>query len=143
MIKKFIVSFLCIVCIAGFVCAGFSFLYFSIPSRTAMNSISLPSTVMDAEQTESASTEEEDENENIYVADVYQSLTLRESASSDSSEIASLVPMTHLEVIEFIDGTDYAYVEVLTGDYEGYKGYVNSGYITHLGDATIRIGEEE
>lgn len=51
--------------------------------------------------------------------------------------------MTHLEVLEFAAGTNYAYVKVLTGDKESYKGYVNSEYITKLGEPTVRIGTEE
>ena len=93
-------------------------------------------------QIESATTETTS-SQNVYVADVHQSLTLRAEPSSDSAEITSLAPMTHLEVIEFVDNTDYAYVKVLTGDKESYKGYVNSEYITKLGESTIRIGEEE
>lgn len=142
MIKKFIVSFLCVIFIAGAVFGGFLFFYFAIPSREAMSSISLPATVEDSEQIESATTETTS-SQNVYVADVHQSLTLRAEPSSDSAEITSLEPMTHLEVIEFVDNTDYAYVKVLTGDKESYKGYVNSEYITKLGESTIRIGEEE
>ena len=138
MIKKFIVSFLCVVFIAGVIFSGISFLYFAIPSKQAMNSISLPSTVEDSEETESAST-----GEDIYVADVHQSLTLRNGPSSDSDEIASLTPMTHLRLIESVEDTDYALVEVQTGQYESYRGYVNSEYITPLGESTIRVGTEE
>ena len=46
-------------------------------------------------------------------------------------------------VLEFAAGTNYAYVKVLTGDKESYKGYVNSEYITKLGEPTVRIGTEE
>lgn len=143
MIKKFIVSFLCVVFIAGVITSGFLFLYFAIPSQKAMNSIDLPSTVEDPEDTKSTSTEDEESDENIYVADVHQSLTLRNGPSSDSEEIASLTPMTHLRVIEFVEDTDYAMVEVQTGEYESYRGYVNSEYITQLGESTIRVGSEE
>ena len=38
---------------------------------------------------------------------------------------------------------DYALVEVQTGQYESYRGYVNSEYITPLGESTIRVGTEE
>ena len=62
MIKKFIVSFLCVVFIAGVIFSGVCLLYFAIPSQTAMNSISLPSTVEDPEETESSSTEDEEES---------------------------------------------------------------------------------
>ena len=143
MIKKFIVSFLCVVFIAGVIFSGVCLLYFAIPSQTAMNSISLPSTVEDPEETESSSTEDEEESGDTYLADVHQSLTLREGPSSDSDAIASMTPMTHLRVIEFVEDTDYALVEVQTGEYESYRGYVNSEYITQLGEPTIRIGTEE
>ena len=77
------------------------------------------------------------------MADVHQSLTLRDGPSSDSDEIASLTPMTHLRLIEFVKDTDYALVEVQTGEYESYRGYVNNEYITRLGESTIRVGTEE
>lgn len=143
MIKKFIVALLCVVCIAGVIFSGFLFLYFTIPSQKAMHSISLPSTVEDSEEVERAATEEDEESADTYLADVHQSLTLREGPSSDSDEIASLTPMTHLRVKAFIEDTDYAQVEVLTGEYEHYEGFVNSEYITRLGEPTIRIGTEE
>ena len=91
-----------------------------------------------------ATTEDTDsKNKNVYVADVYQSLTLRSEASADSDAITDLEPMTHLEVLEFTAGTNYAYVEVLSGEKKSYKGYVNSDYITKLGEPTVRIGTEE
>ena len=64
-------------------------------------------------------------------------------ASADSDAITDLEPMTHLEVLEFTAGTNYAYVEVLSGEKKSYKGYVNSDYITKLGEPTVRIGTEE
>ena len=138
MLKKLIVSFLCAIVVACTVLGGFCLLYFTIPSQKAKASISLPSTVEDSE-TAAESTTEADSN----VADVYQSLTLRSEASADSDAITDLLPMTHLEVLEFAAGTNYAYVKVLTGDKESYKGYVNSEYITKLGEPTVRIGTEE
>lgn len=54
------------------------------------------------------------------MADVYQSLTLRSEASADSDAITDLEPMTHLEVLEFT-GTNYAYVEVLSGEKRATK----------------------
>ena len=137
MLKKLIVSFLCAIVVACTVLGGFCLLYFTIPSQKAKASISLPSTV--AEST----TEADSKDKNVYVADVYQSLTLRSEASADSDAITDLLPMTHLEVLEFAAGTNYAYVKVLTGDKESYKGYVNSEYITKLGEPTVRIGTEE
>ena len=133
MFKKLIVSFLCAIVVACTVLGGFCLLYFS-----------LPSTVEDSENAAEATTEDTDsENKNVYVADVYQSLTLRSEASADSDAITDLEPMTHLEVLEFTAGTNYAYVEVLSGEKKSYKGYVNSDYITKLGEPTVRIGTEE
>lgn len=139
MLKKLIVSFLCAIVVACTVLGGFCLLYFTIPSQKAKASISLPSTVEDSE----TAAESNSKDKNVYVADVYQSLTLRSEASADSDAITDLLPMTHLEVLEFAAGTNYAYVKVLTGDKESYKGYVNSEYITKLGEPTVRIGTEE
>ena len=138
MFKKLIVSFLCAIVVACTVLGGFCLLYFSIPSQKAKASISLPSTVEDSENAAEATTDDTD-SEN----DVYQSLTLRSEASADSDAITDLEPMTHLEVLEFTAGTNYAYVEVLSGEKKSYKGYVNSDYITKLGEPTVRIGTEE
>ena len=143
MLKKLIVSFLCAIVVACTVLGGFCLLYFTIPSQKAKASISLPSTVEDSETAAESTTEEDSKDKNVYVADVYQSLTLRSEASADSDAITDLLPMTHLEVLEFAAGTNYAYVKVLTGDKESYKGYVNSEYITKLGEPTVRIGTEE
>ncbi len=145
MVTKFFVSVLCVIVIAALIVFGFLFFYFAIPSRKAENSISLPTYVEDSAEAKNASAEEEEEEEedDIYVADVHQSLTLREGASSTSGEITSLTPMTHLKVIEFVEGTDYALVEFMTVEKVGYQGYVNSEYITRLGEPTIRIGTEE
>lgn len=75
---------------------------------------------------------------------MYTSLSLFvPKASADSDAITDLEPMTHLEVLEFTAGTNYAYVEVLSGEKKSYKGYVNSDYITKLGEPTVRIGTEE
>ena len=61
----------------------------------------------------------------------------------------ALAPITTAGVLhapglgEFTAGTNYAYVEVLSGEKKSYKGYVNSDYITKLGEPTVRIGTEE
>ena len=138
MIRKILISLLCIIFITGFITGGFLFLYFAIPSRKAMNSISLPSHVEDTVTAEET-TKTEEGPANTYVADVYQSLTLRESPSSNAAEIVGLPPMTHMEIIERVEGTNYAYVEVTTGSSKGYKGYVNTDYITPLGESTVRV----
>ncbi|MCI6859495.1 MAG: SH3 domain-containing protein [Eubacterium sp.] len=144
MFKKIIVSFFCAILIAGMVCAGVGLLYFLIPSRKAQASISLPSIVEDKDSSQDTSAKKEDsEEDDIYVADVYQSLTLRAQAGSDSEAITGLSPMTRVRVLEFVAGTDYAHVEVISGESKGYKGYVNNEYITKLGEPTVRIRTEE
>ena len=118
MFKKLIVSFLCAIVVACTVLVGFCLLYFFIFIQNSMASIFLSCSVL-------------------------ESLTLRSEASADSDAITDLEPMTHLEVLEFTAGTNYAYVEVLSGEKKSYKGYVNSDYITKLGEPTVRIGTEE
>lgn len=103
MLKKLIVSFLCAIVVACTVLGGFCLLYFTIPSQKAKASISLPSTVEDSENAAESTTEADSKDKNVYVADVYQSLTLRSEASADSDAITDLLPMTHLEVLEFAE----------------------------------------
>lgn len=139
MLKNIIISFFCIIIIVSTITGVFLFLYFAIPSQKAANSISLPARVEDNLAAE-ALTEEEEEETKTYVADVYQSLTLRESPSSSAKEIVGLPPMTHMEIIEHVTGKNYAYVVVTAGEHKGYKGYVNTDYITPLGEPTTRAG---
>jgi hypothetical protein len=141
MLKKILISFLCATIIVGMITGGFLFLYFAIPSRKAMNSIKLPKNVVDSMKEENDTTEKGESESNTFVADVYQSLTLRESPNSNAKEIVGLPPMTHMEIIEYVKGTNYAYVKVTTGENSGYKGYVNTDYITRLGESTVRAGE--
>jgi len=142
MIKKILISLLCIFIIVGTITGGFLFLYFAIPSKKAMSSIELPAYVEDEVKQEEASTQEE-KSSTTYIADVYQSLTLREGPSSNAAEICGLPPMTHMEIIEYVSGTNFAYVEVSTGDQKGAKGYVNTDYITRLGEPTVRASSGE
>ncbi len=146
MLKKLIVSLFCALFVATFASMCFMTLYFLLPSRSASASISLPSTVKDAETaSENASTQEENtENADIYVADVYESLTLRTEPNANSHQgDISLAQMTHLKMLEKVEGTNYAYVEVASGEYKGNTGYVNTDYIARLGDHTVRVNSEE
>lgn len=144
MLKNIIISFFCIIIIIGTITGSFLFLYFAIPSQKAANSISLPDRVEDnLEAASLTDDEEEEEDSKTFVADVYQSLTLRESPSSNAKEIVGLPPMTHMEIIKYVTGTNYAYVEVTAGEHAGYKGYVNTDYITPLGEPTLRAGSGE
>jgi hypothetical protein len=142
MIRKILISLLCIIFITGTITGGFLFLYFAIPSKKAMNSIELPSHVEDTGTAEETTEEIDEATSGTYVADVYQSLTLRVSPSSNAAEIVGLPPMTHMEIIEYVEGTNYAYVLVTNGANKGYKGYVNTDYITPLGESTIRVNSD-
>lgn len=142
MIKQILIALLCFVTITGIITGSFMVLYFAIPSKKAMKSIELPSHVEDTVTAE-AETTEETADSNTFVADVYQSLTLRESPSANAKEIVGLPPMTHMEILEYVKGTNYAYVKVTAGEHKGYTGYVNTDYITPLGESTLRAGAEE
>lgn len=139
MAKRIILSIICIVVIAGIVIGGFTAMYFLIPRNESSSSIDLPDMVEDPVSTETATEDPTQSQDNIYFADVHQSLTLREGPDSNAKEIAGLLPMTHLEVTEFIPNTNFALVTVLTGDKKSYIGYVNTDYITPLGDMPVRV----
>ncbi len=141
MIRKILISLLCVTIIVTGITGGFLFLYFAIPSRKAAASIDLPKRVEDERAALEESTEEEAASD-TFVADVYQSLTLRERPDSNAKEIVGLPPLTHMKIIEYVNGTNYAYVEVTAGASQGAKGYVNTDYITRLGEPTIRAGAE-
>lgn len=149
MFKKLIVSLICACIIIGTLLLGFITLYFSVPSRQSQAEIQLAATVSDpvttTEEGTSANDNTADSDSDIYVADVYQSLTLRSEASSDSEPLTDegLAPLTKMEVIEFVPSTNYAYVRVLDGEHQDLFGYVNSDYITRSGEPTVRAWGEE
>ena len=146
MLKKLLVSLLSMMVVAFVVFSVVALVFFMTPSRKARSGISLPSTVTDPETSAEASTESSDDStyDNIYIADVHQSLTLRTQPDSNSSPVMEegLASMTKMQVIQFVDNTNFAYVEVINGPYTGYTGYVNRDYITRLGEPTIRVGNE-
>lgn len=139
MVKRIILSIICIIVIAGVVVGGFTAMYFLIPRNEKTSTIDLPATVEDPVSTEASTEAADDTPDNIFFADVHQSLTLREGPSSSSREIAGLLPMTHLEVTNYIPDTNFALVKVLTGEKKSYIGYVNTDYITQLGETPIRV----
>jgi len=149
MLKRLIVSLLCAIFIACFVLAGFSLIYYALPSRKAKASIDLPQTVSDPSTQESPTetTEQTDDAGITYVADVHSSLTLRQTPDTrDDNGTISLPPMTHLSVSEFVEGNSgnsFAYVTVASGEYEGSTGYVNADYITKLGEPTRLVDYNE
>lgn len=147
MIKKMMILFLTVFFLTGMVLGTVTFVYFFLPSRQSQASITLPSRIEDsADMIADNSTEFVDNGyDNIYVADVHQSLTLRVQPNSDSTPLIEegLAPMTHMQVIEFVEGSDFAYVKVINGPHEGRTGYVNCNYITRLGEPTIRVEYDE
>ncbi len=143
-LKKLIVSFLCAIVVACTVLGGFCLLYFSIPSQKAKASISLPSTVEDSEMQRNLLQKIRFRKIRMFMWLMYTSLShFVPKLAQILTRLQTLEPMTHLEVLEFTAGTNYAYVEVLSGEKKSYKGYVNSDYITKLGEPTVRIGTEE
>ena len=68
----------------------------------------------------------------VYLADVYSFLSLRNSSSTSATCIAKLSPCTELVILS--NSTDnMVYVRVNGGVYSGYTGYVNGAYITEKG----------
>ena len=74
----------------------------------------------------------------IYYADVYDSLTLRRSASTSATAIAHLAPYTPLQVISY--SGKMAYVYVLDS---GLSGYVNTEYVVSNINHCTRAGKTE
>lgn len=72
----------------------------------------------------------------IYYADVYDSLTLRRSASTSASALAHLAPYTPLQVISYSNGMAYVYVLD-----SGLSGYVNTEYIVSNINHCMRAGQ--
>ncbi|MBR0381785.1 MAG: SH3 domain-containing protein [Eubacterium sp.] len=136
MIKKLLVSVLCAALMAAFILSAYIGLYFLLPSRQAASSIDLPENVRDTAESTKQATEAstEETKENLYYADVHESLTLRERPDSGARAITSLPPYTHMIILEQVEGTKFAYVEVTEGDHIHEKGYVNMEYITPDGE---------
>lgn len=73
----------------------------------------------------------------IYLADVYEYLSLRTSPSTSAPVKASIPPCTEMTVLG--DAYDpMVYVRINTGLYAGYTGYVNEDYLTQKGYSLIR-----
>ena len=146
MLKRFLVMVLSLFFIACIVFAAVAAVFFITPSRKAQSGISLPAQVEDPEDLPAENTEQEENStyDNIYIADVHQSLTLRTQPDSNSKPIMEegLAAMTKMQVIRYVENTNFAYVEVINGPYQGYEGYVNCDYITRLGEPTIRVGTD-
>lgn len=75
----------------------------------------------------------------VYIADVYEYLTLREAPSTMAKAICLLPPYTEMYITEFTNDT---MVRVITlGDQ--YAGYVNRNYIVPKGSSTQRAGHSQ
>lgn len=148
MIRKIIVSLICACIIAGTIFMAFATLYFIIPNKKSMSEIHLAEQVTDAADSTSAdlsfssseTAESSATQSNIYVADVYQSLTLRSAPDSNAEPLTEegLLPLTRMEVQEFVPDSKFAYVKVLDGDSKDLYGYVNIEYIMPEGQPTVR-----
>ena len=146
MVRRSIVIILSFFFTACIVFAAVAAVFFITPSRKAQSSISLPAQVEDPEGAADDNGEENENStyDNTYIADVHQSLTLRTQPDSNATPIIEegLAAMTKMQVIRYVDNTNFAYVEVINGPYKGYEGYVNYEYITKLGEPTLRIGSD-
>ena len=146
MLKRIIIMVLSLFFIACIVFAAVAAVFFITPSRRAQSSISLPAQVEDPEVLPEEKAEESEDStyDNIYIADVHQSLTLRTEPDSNAKPIMEegLAAMTKMQVIRYVENTSFAYVEVINGPYQGYEGYVNYEYITRLGEPTLRVGTD-
>ena len=74
----------------------------------------------------------------IYYADVYDYLTLRNDASTSAGEIDRLLPFTAMYVHDWANGM--AYVTVVD---TGQQGWVNASYITDDPNNTVRAGKSQ
>ena len=75
----------------------------------------------------------------VYIADVYEYLTLRDAPSTSAKAICLLPPYSTMYITEYTNNT---MVRVVTVD-NGYAGYVNRNYITPQGSATVRAGKSK
>ena len=75
----------------------------------------------------------------VYIADVYESLTLRNAPSTSAAALCLLPPFTELYITEFTNDT---MVKIITIGTE-YTGYVNKNYLARKGAVTQRAGKSK
>lgn len=147
MTKKILIPLLSFFFISFGVFALVTLVFLITPSSKARSSIHLPKQIEDpvVDESEEATSDSDSTYDNIYLADVHNSLTLRTEPDSNSEPVIpeGLSPMTHMQIIYKTDDGKFAYVKVITGPYTGYEGFVNCEYITKLGEPTIRVWEQE
>ena len=73
----------------------------------------------------------------VYIADVYESLTLRNAPSTSAAALCLLPPFTELYITEFTNDTMVKIITIGTG----YTGYVNKNYLARKGAVTQRAGK--
>ena len=73
----------------------------------------------------------------VYIADVYESLTLRNAPSTSAAALCLLPPFTELYITEFTNDTMVKIITIGTG----YTGYVNKNYLARKGTVTQRAGK--
>ena len=153
MLRKIAAALLCALFIAFFILAGFSAIYFILPSRKAQASIELAEFVSDPStgelvETAEEKTEDMEDLTNEYKADVENVLHLRQTANTwDNKGALDLLPGTRMKILEDEvkgnEGNIFARVEVTSGEYRGQRGYVLKDYIVKNGEPTKRIKYEE
>lgn len=88
---------------------------------------------------EVVNSEDDTEEEDIYIADVKEYLSLRDAPNSDSDVILQIMPLTEMELISEAS-YPFLLVYVPSADKEGY---VHRDYIVKKGEALKRAIPEE
>lgn len=113
----------------------------SAPTKTPSPTPTVPATTEDVvviDQSAQSTAEAASSVDGIvYIADVYEYLTLRNAPSTSAAAICLLPPYTELYITEF---TNDPMVKVITIG-TGFTGYVNRNYLVKKGSATIRAGK--
>ena len=85
------------------------------------------------------SEDDTEEDEDIYLADVEEYLSLRDAPNADSDVIAEIQPLTEMELIS---EASYPYLLVYVPSVDK-EGYVHRDYIVKKGDTLKRAKPEE
>lgn len=85
------------------------------------------------------SKDDTEEDEDIYLADVEEYLSLRDAPNADSDVIAEIQPLTEMELIS---EASYPYLLVYVPSVDK-EGYVHRDYIVKKGDTLKRAKPEE
>ena len=88
---------------------------------------------------EEETSDDTEEDEDIYLADVEEYLSLRDAPNADSDVIAEIQPLTEMELIS---EASYPYLLVYVPSVDK-EGYVHRDYIVKKGDTLKRAKPEE